>query len=80
MVEELQEVRTMKTPEEIKKGLECCERHYVDLWENHCSECSYRGHEGCAAELHDDSIALILRLEKKIPRWISVKERLPEEG
>lgn len=28
----------------------------------------------------DDALALIQQLESRVPRWISVKERLPEYG
>lgn len=56
----------MKTPDEVKKGLECCERHYVDLWENHCSGCSYISREGCTREMLDDAIELIRQLESRL--------------
>lgn len=69
----------MKSPEEIRKGLECC----VDL-EYKCFECPYNnGH--CDDSLERDALAYIRQLEQRIveadktySHWISVKERLPE--
>ena len=54
-----------------------------------CDECEYR--DACTIENRDravpDALALIERLEAerdaalaKVPKWISVKERLPESG
>lgn len=72
----------MKTPEEIKKALECCGMLG-------CKECPYAGggSECIEKQLHRDAYAYIQQLEdhirdlaKMVPRWISVKERLPEKG
>lgn len=62
----------MKTPEEIKKGLECCAKG------NSCrGHCPYDGRSAgikeCTSRLARDALTLI-------PRWISVKEMLPEKG
>ena len=100
--------RDVKTPEEIKKGLECCTATGYN-----CDDCPYVDVQACTyckLEKSKDAIALIQQLEaelrdakenhqhtiniaerqkeqigklkdvivKKIPRWISVKERLPE--
>lgn len=62
----------MKTPDEIKKGLECCARLAG------CGECPYRG-EKCALTVSTDTLAYIKQLEAQIPKWISVEERLPED-
>lgn len=71
----------MKSPEEIKKGLKCC----VDL-EGKCFECPYNNGL-CDASLELDALAYIQQLEQRLveanetsPRWISVMERLPEDG
>lgn len=70
----------MKTPEEIKKGLECCDT--VD-----CEECPYaimlatkyeKTVIGCAETVKQDTVAYIKQLEGQVPRWIPVEERLPE--
>lgn len=69
----------MKSPDEIKKGLECC---LGDTHAYHCDECPYADDEsevddGCGdngIELLEDALALIQQLEAKAPRWISVKE------
>lgn len=72
----------MKTPEEIKKALECCGMIG-------CRECPYAGGEAECIEkqLHRDAYDYIQQLEdhirdltKMVPRWISVKDRLPENS
>lgn len=75
----------MKTPEEIKKGLECC-THAT------CNGCPY-AQDGCATnremidaldyiqqlENHIGELTeMVARLEAAQPKWISVEERLPE--
>ena len=75
----------MKTPEEIKKGLECC-THAT------CNGCPY-AQDGCATNREMiDALDYIQQLEHQIgeltekvakleaaqPKWISVEERLPE--
>ena len=62
----------MKTPEEIKRGLECC-NELMD-----CRECPYREINLCSRERERDTLTYILQLEQRVPRWISVEERLPE--
>ena len=71
----------MKTPDEIKKGMECCET--VE-----CEECPYAiiletRHEkivlGCEETVTQDALAYIQQLEAQVPRWIGVDERMPEE-
>lgn len=67
----------MKTPDEIKKGLKCC------LEEHACTRCPYDDcDEGwhCVVDRNADALAYIQQLEAKIPKWISVEERLPEKG
>lgn len=65
----------MKTPEEIKRGLECC----LDDCDR-VGNCPYSGTFGCDECLKRDAIAFIEQLESQIPRWIPVEERLPEIG
>ena len=75
----------MKTPDEIKKWLECC-THVT------CNGCPY-DEDGCATSQQIiDALEYIQQLEYRIgeltemvakleaaqPKWISVKERLPE--
>lgn len=75
----------MKSPDEIKKGLECCMGDPL-VW--HCEECPYaddgaEADDGCdynGAQVMQDALALIQQLEAKVPRWISVEERLPEKA
>lgn len=46
----------MKTPEEIKKGLECC------MYEGECKRCPYQG-EKCTITASGDALAYIQQLE-----------------
>ena len=68
-----------KTPDEIKKALECC----FNVTEQ-CGECPYYP-VSCDKELVRDARVYIRQLEAErdaavdaMPRWISVKESLPE--
>lgn len=73
----------MKTPEAIKKGLECC----MKASEEACDLCPYS--KGCerfeAGNLYRDALAYIDQIEQRLasvgemsPEWVSVKDRLPE--
>lgn len=66
----------MKTPDAIKKGLECCNTY------NGCQSCPYddKVEKGwsCCVQRNADALAYIQQLEGKVPQWISVKDRLPE--
>lgn len=80
----------MKTPEEIKKGLECCSKSEP------CVDCIYdrRDFPMCVRRMEEDALAYIRQLENHIgeltekvaqleaiqPKWISVDERLPDVG
>ena len=80
----------MKTPEEIKKGLECCSDAYE--FDGDCIECPYKDEQWCVDKLKIDALAYIQQLENQIgelaekvaqleatqPKWVSVEERLPE--
>ena len=61
----------MKTPEEIKKGLEIC------IADKSCRDCPYNN-GNCDMQLERDALAYIQQLEAQQPRWISVKEREPK--
>ena len=50
----------MRTPEEIKKGLECC-----DLPGCKGEECPYNDDEPCHFNLHKDALAYIQQLERE---------------
>ena len=66
----------MRMPEEIKKGLKCCKN-------GECEDCRYLNGSGswsCIGRLIKDVFAYVQQLEAQQPRWISVKERLPENG
>ena len=66
----------MKTPEVIKNSLRIC-----STWETNCEECPYKTMKkaiSCSAEMKRDSLTYIEQLEKKVPKWIGVEERMPE--
>lgn len=72
----------MKTPEEIKAGLRC---HTVQWHAGECPDhepgckgCPYENDYHDPDELMADALELIEELEKKVPKWISVEERLPD--
>ena len=71
----------MKTPEEIKKRLACA----IDgcMEPGMCVRCPYNIEADVmlhVSEMAKDALALIEHLEAKVPKWISVEERLPEHG
>ena len=73
----------MKTPEEIKLAMDCCKA-------GDCMSCPYLSNDNtlpCNVVLSKDVFKYIQQLEDHIrdltnmvPRWISVKDRLPENG
>lgn len=67
----------MKTPEAIKKGLECCMKASEEACDHcpYCKECINFN----AGNLYRDALAYINQLEARVPKWISVKDRLPED-
>lgn len=66
----------MKTPDEIKKGMEYLSTRdpakKFKLWQEGIA---YDWQEDAAA----DALARIQQLEAQVPRWIPVEERLPEK-
>ena len=65
---------TMKTPEEMKKGLAyCMNRDCAGV------KCPYYNAVSCNTEKIRDALVYIQDLESRVPRWISVEERLPED-
>ena len=67
----------MRTPEEIKKGLEVCR---ADECHGQHTSCPYVDDELCMMHICGDALTMIEHLEAKVPKWISVEERLPEEN
>ena len=49
----------MKTPEEIKKGIKCCNTT------NSCNVCPYYGEDECLCNKNDDAFSLIQQLEQE---------------
>jgi hypothetical protein len=71
--------KVMKTPEEIKKGLECCMPRWVaNHWKSCSSKCPYIELSAqCRGTLLYDALTYIQQLEAQVPKWIDVEERLP---
>lgn len=66
----------MKSPEEIKQGIECCYAMNCNCINRGCP---YIGMSLCHDHVLKDARDYILKLEASVPRWIPVEERLPEE-
>lgn len=75
-----------KTPEEIKKGLQCSIAQYCTF-----ESCPYyeedKGLNRCIEDSRRDAFVYIEQLEnqirdlpKMVPKWISVEERLPDRN
>lgn len=69
----------MKTPDEIKKGLECCKPVWKgDHWKSCDEKCPYSAEASfCKTVLNGDTRALIQQLEAQAPKWISFNEKTP---
>lgn len=67
----------MKKPEEIKKALESCG---ADECHGEHTSCPYVDDKLCIMNICRDALAYITQLEACVPKWISVKDRLPEDG
>lgn len=60
----------MKTPEEIKKGLECGE----------CKNCPYKRLISCTECVREDALAYIQQLEAEVPKWNDAKSNPPQKS
>ena len=81
----------MKTPDEIKKALRICSGKLLDYCDA-CNYCNWSSDCACNSRMCADALDYIQQLENHIgeftekvaqleaaqPKWISVKERLPE--
>ncbi len=68
------------TTEEIVKALRACGRGCCDDCVCFKNELSCKEKNLGAADLIEQQAARIAGLEAKVPRWIPVEERLPENG
>ena len=70
----------MKTPEEIKKGLECYIMQNTGGCEDiPCRDCPhYDPNSAYTITACKDALAYIKQLEANQPKWISVKEMFPK--
>ena len=67
----------MKTPEEIKKGLEAC---IEDECHGQHQSCPYKDDELCMMHICGDALAYINQLEARVPKWISVHDMEPADN
>lgn len=68
----------MKTPDEIKNGLECCISDTYGCYEKCPYFNSLSNGVDCAVKMHADALAYITQFEARVPKWISVEDRMPE--
>lgn len=68
----------MITPDEIKKGLECCISDTYGCYEKCPYFNSLSNGVDCAVKMHADALSYINQLEARVPEWISVEDRKPE--
>ena len=71
-----------RTPEEIKKGLECYITQNTGACEEiSCRDCPhYNPNSAYTITACKDDLDYIQQLESAQPKWISVEEALPEDG
>jgi len=63
------------TPEEVIKALRC------DHPSLECESCEYNTGDDCNYKrMTDDAAEIIEKLQKQLPRWISVNDKLPENS
>ena len=65
----------MKTPEEVKKGLEACS---ADECHGQHQICPYKDDKFCMMHICGDALAYIKKLESRVKKCISVEGRLQE--
>lgn len=70
----------MKTPDEIKKGLECCISDTYGCYEKCPYFNSLSNGVDCAVKMHADALAYINQLEERVPKWISVHDIEPADN
>ena len=68
----------MKTPEEIKNGLELCEAD--DCYEEKHTGCPYDDDELCIRHICGDALAYITQLEARVPKWINIHDMEPADN
>ena len=68
----------MKTPEEIKKGLELCAAD--DCYEEKHTGCPYDDDELCIRHICGDALAYITQLEARAHGWINIHDIEPDDN
>ena len=67
----------MKTPEEIKKGLESCG---ADECHGEHTGCPYKDDALCMMHICSDALAYINQLEARVPKWINIHDMEPADN
>ena len=70
----------MKTPDEIKKGLECCISDTYGCYEKCPYFKSLSNGVDCAVKMHADALAYINQLEACVPKWINIHDMEPADN
>ena len=70
----------MKTPEEIKNGLECCISDTYGCYEKCPYFNSLSNGVDCAVKMHADALAYINQLEARVPKWINIHDMEPADN
>ena len=65
--------------EAIVKGLRCCVTDYNNIRSRLCNECPYKNCQPCENSLKAHAADAIEELISRVPKWISVKDRVPEK-
>ena len=68
----------MKTPEDIKKGLELCAAD--DCYEEKHTGCPYDDDELCIRHICGAALAYITQLEARVQKWINVHDMEPADN
>lgn len=67
----------MKSPDDVKKGLECCKQSFA--FQECGSRCPYYREKCCGVKLYGDASALIQRLETNNHQLLTKVEQLQAE-
>lgn len=68
----------MRSPDEIKKGLELCAK---DECFGERENCPYASAQSpCVGKMCSDALAYITQLEARVPKWISVNDMKPADN
>ena len=67
----------MRSPDEIKKGLESCG---ADECHGEHTGCPYKDDVFCIMHICGDALAYITQLEARVPTWVSIHDIEPDDN